>query len=102
MTPVGRSRWLLVLVALAVGILGLPLVALVLDSAVDENLLLPIQMVVAGGTCAVVGYLRPEVAGEGASRGRGAVVGVIAGLLATMVGFVFWLVAILGLFTFFG
>lgn len=74
-------------ILLGAGVMSLPVAALVLDRGPGtENLILPAQlggMAVLGG---VLGAAMPSIAGAGASRGRGGVVGAVAGLGAGIVG----------------
>jgi len=79
-----------VLVLVAAGLLSLPVVAALLDSA--ENLIFPVHLLVMAALGAGVCLAVPALAGDDAARGRRVVVGVGWGLLAALVGLaVFWL-----------
>lgn len=76
---------------LAGGAISLPLSALFLDaSPVGERFILPAQLTLMAGTGAALGAVLPKIAGNGASHGRGAIVGAIAGVTAAAIADVMW------------
>jgi hypothetical protein len=79
-SAVTGQRIALVLACLVVGWFALPMTALLLDTRVDENLLLPIAALATMGLCGAVGALLRRAAGEQASALRGAVLGAAIGL----------------------
>lgn len=88
------------LVLLALGVLSLPLVALVFDQAGQQAWIIPAQVVVMAVIGAGVGVLVPSLAGSGASRARAATVRALialAGVAISLVLFVMLLDGIGGL-----
>jgi hypothetical protein len=82
-SPIQRLVALVVL--LAGGVVSLPLSAYYVD-AVSENLILPAALVGMALLGAVVGALLPGLARAGSSRARAARLGVVIGLVLTVVG----------------
>lgn len=82
MSRVTTQRVALVAIVVVVGGLSLPLTALLLDTVVDENLLLPIQWLASVLVCAGAGAVLREAVAQGASARRGALLGAILGLIA--------------------
>jgi len=78
------------------GIFSLPLVALVFDEAGQEGWIIPVQVVVMTLVGAAVGYALPLLAGEGAARSRGALVGVVTTLVGVALGLVMYFILLSG------
>jgi hypothetical protein len=86
------QRVVAVVVLLVGGGMSLPLSAAFLDGQDTENLVLPAQLLGMALLGAAVGALLPGLAGPEATRGRGAKVGAVVGLVMAFVGVaVFWL-----------
>ena len=92
----GTQRAIALVVLLVVGILSLPLSAAVLDGQGTENWIIPAQLAGVAVVGAVVGYALPGLAGTGASRRRGAGVGVVAGIGGALVGVLLFLLLLNG------
>ncbi|KAB7745151.1 hypothetical protein GA707_04100 [Nostocoides sp. F2B08] len=82
---------------LALGVLSLPLVAIVFDGEGQEGWIIPVQVVLMALVGAGVGLLVPTLAGEGASRTRSAVVGAVIALVGVAVGLVLFFLLLNGL-----
>ena len=82
---------------LALGILSLPLVAIVLDDPGQEGWIIPVQVAVMAVVGAGIGVLVPLLAGVGASRARSAVVGVGIALVGVAVSLVLFVLLLNGL-----
>lgn len=78
------------------GIFSLPLVALVFDQAGQEGWIIPVQVVVMTLVGAAVGYALPLLAGEGAARTRGTLVGVVTALVGVAIGLVMYFILLNG------
>jgi hypothetical protein len=93
---VAVQRWSAVLILLVLGIFSLPVAALFSDSEGSENWILPgaIALIVALG--AIVGSALPGLAGPGASRARGALVGAGVGVAMLVVGVVIFFLLLNG------
>lgn len=78
------------------GIFSLPLVAIVLDGEGQEGWIIPVQVVLASLVGGAVGYALPLLAGEGAPRPRGALVGVITTLVGVVLGLVMYFLVLSG------
>jgi hypothetical protein len=78
--PVLAHRLIAIPTIATTAALSLPLTALVLDTRVDENLLLPIQLGAMTGVGAGVGAALPGLAGKSASHLRGGMVGAGLGV----------------------
>ena len=84
-------------VLLALGVLSLPLVAIVLDSPGQEGWIIPVQVVVMALIGAGIGMLVPALAGSGASRARAATVGALIALLGVAISLVMFYLLLDGL-----
>ncbi len=60
-------------------------IAFVLGSVVPREVVVPVQMALVGGVCALIGSRLPHAVREGASRRAGAVLGAAIGVAATVV-----------------
>ena len=93
--------WLLrigaVVALLALGVLSLPLVAMVFDAPGQEGWIIPVQIVVMTLIGAGVGLLVPAFAGARASRARAATVGALVALLGVAISLVLFVVLLRGL-----
>ena len=78
------------------GIFSLPLVAIVLDGDGQEGWISPVQVVLVTLVGAAVGYALPLLAGEGALRSRGALIGVLTGLVGVVLGLVMYFLVLSG------
>jgi len=78
------------------GIFSLPLVAVVLDGDGQEGWIIPVQVVLVTLVGAAVGYALPLLAGEGALRSRGALIGVLTGLVGVVLGLVMYFLVLSG------
>ena len=78
------------------GIFSLPLVAIVLDGDGQEGWIIPVQVVLVTLVGAAVGYALPLLAGEGALRSRGALIGVLTGLVGVVLGLVMYFLVLSG------
>lgn len=78
------------------GIFSLPLVALVFDEGGQEGWIIPVQVILMTLVGAAVGYALPLLAGEGAERSRGALVGVLTALLGVAIGLVMYFILLSG------
>ena len=90
------QRWIAVLILLVLGIFSLPVAASFSDSEGSENWIIPgaiALMVLLGG---IVGYLLPGLAGEGATRSRGALVGAVVGVGMLVLGIVIFFLLLSG------
>jgi hypothetical protein len=85
-TSVAGQRWAAVAVILVLGIFSLPVAASFSDSEGSENWILPgaVALIVVLG--AIVGALLPGLAGPGATRARGALVGAVVGIGMLVIG----------------
>ena len=93
---VAGQRWTAVLILLVLGIFSLPVAAAPFGEDDNENLIIVVAvafMVVAG---LIVGALLPGLAGEGASRGRGALVGALVGVGMLVLGVVVFFLLLSG------
>ncbi len=84
------------LILLVLGIFSLPVTAYFFDDQGSENWILPIAAVVMAGLGAVVGSLLPGLAGTGASRRKGALIGAAVGIGALAVGVVVFFLLLSG------
>lgn len=84
-------------VLLALGVLSLPLVAIVFDSPGQEGWIIPVQVVVMALIGAGIGMLVPALAGSGASRARAATVGALIALLGVAISLVMFYLLLDGL-----
>ena len=93
---VAGQRWAAVLIILVLGVFSLPVAASFSDSEGSENWILPgaVAMIVLLG--ALVGSLLPGLAGEGATRARGALAGAVVGLGMLVVGVVIFFLLLTG------
>jgi hypothetical protein len=93
--------WLLrigaTVVLLALGVLSLPLVAIVFDDPGQEGWIIPVQIAVMALIGAGIGVLVPALAGPGASRARAATVGALIALLGVAISLVLFVVLLNGL-----
>lgn len=85
------------LVLLALGVLSLPLTALVFDEAGQEGWIIPVQIVVMALIGAGVGLIVPSLAGVGASKARSAVVGAAVALVGVAISLVLFFVLLNGI-----
>ncbi|WP_426244661.1 hypothetical protein [Nocardioides sp. LHG3406-4] len=81
---------------LVAGILSLPAAASVLDGQGSENLIVPAQLVAMALVGALVGYLLPGLAGDGATRRRGATMGAVVGVIMALAGVVLFFLLLNG------
>ncbi|MGA8047662.1 MAG: hypothetical protein WCA30_15490 [Dermatophilaceae bacterium] len=95
--PVWILRIAAVVVLLALGVLSLPLVAIVFDEAGQEGWIIPVQVVVMALIGAGIGMLVPALAGAGASRARAAVVGALIALVGVAISLVLFVLLLDGL-----
>ena len=91
------ARAVALLVLLVLGLVSLPLVATVLDGVGTENWILPVQLVLMAALGALVGWLVPALAGRGATRRRGLLVGAAAGLGFAVLGLVLFFLLLNGI-----
>lgn len=93
--------WVLRVVAtvllLALGVLSLPLVAMVFDEAGQEPWIIPVQVTVMALLGAGVGLLVPSLAGVGASRVRSAAVGALIALVGVAISLVLFFLLLNGI-----
>ena len=75
MVVVSTQRVVALVVLLVLGVLSLPLVAAVLDGEGTENWILPVQLLLMAAIGALVGRMVPALAGPGATRAPGMLVG---------------------------
>ena len=78
------------------GVLSLPLTAMVFDDAGQEGWIIPVQVVVMALVGAAVGYAVPQLAGDGAARTRGSLVGVLIALVGVVIGLVMYFILLSG------
>ena len=96
-TSIVVQRWAAVLILLVLGIFSLPVTAYFFDEPGTENWILPTALAVMAGLGAVVGSLLPGLAGRGASRRRGALIGAAVGIGALAIGVIVFFLLISGL-----
>ena len=93
--------WLLrvgaAVVLLALGVLSLPLVAIIFDGPGQEGWIIPVQIVVMALIGTGVGFLVPSLAGVGASRGRSALVGAVIALVGVAISLVLFFLLLNGI-----
>ena len=83
---VAGQRWLAVLILLVLGVLSLPVTAAFFDDEGTENWIVPIAVLLMVVLGAVVGALLPGLAGPGATRQRGAMIGAAVGVAMLLLG----------------
>ena len=93
----GTQRTIAVVVVVVSGVVTLPVVAGLLDQVIDENLLLPIHLVVMAAIGAVVGLLLPGIARAGSSRQGATFVGVMYGIGGAAAGLLLFFLLLNGI-----
>ena len=93
---VAVQRWAAVLLLLVLGIFSLPVAASLFGEGDNENWIIPVAVALIVGLGVIVGALLPGLAGEGASRARGAAVGAMVGVGMLAVGVVIFFLLITG------
>ncbi|HYN30173.1 MAG TPA: hypothetical protein VES95_09935 [Dermatophilaceae bacterium] len=82
---------------LVLGVLSLPLVAVVLDGEGTEDWIIPVQLALMAAVGALVGRMMPALAAPDATPRRAVLVGVVAGLTAAAIGLVMFFELLSGL-----
>jgi hypothetical protein len=75
-----------ILLLLVAGALSLPVSATFLDGEGTENWIVPVQLAAMALIGALVGATLPGLAGDGASRRRGAWIGAVVGIVMAVLG----------------
>ena len=91
------QRAIAVVVVVVAGVVTLPVVAGLLDQVVDENLLLPLHLVVMAAIGAVVGLVLPGIARAGSSKQGVAFVGVMYGIGGAAAGLLLFFLLLNGI-----
>ena len=81
----GVQRGVALVLLVAAGVVSLPVVAAFLDGSSVDSLIIPVQLAAMALVGAIVGYLLPGLAGDGASSSRGAGFGALVGVAAALV-----------------
>lgn len=95
------GRWLqragAALFLVVLGVLSLPLVAMVFDEAGQERWIIPVQVALMTLVGVGVGLLVPALAGADATRTRRAVVGALIALVGVAISLVLFVVLLNGI-----
>lgn len=91
------QRLIGLILLLVIGLLSLPVVAYFFDGQGTENWILPIQLVVAAGSGAVLALLLPGMVREGSSVRRRILVGAGFGIGMAVLGVVVFFLLLNGL-----
>ena len=91
------QRAVAIVVLVLLGFVSLPLVASVLDGEDTENWIIPVQLLLMALVGALVGWVLPAVAGPTATKRRGALVGVVIGVAAGVLGLLVFFLLLSGL-----
>jgi Kef-type K+ transport system membrane component KefB len=95
-TNVAGQRWAAVAVILVLGIFSLPVAASPFGDDDNENLIIVVAVVFMVVVGLIVGALLPGLAGPGASRARGAMIGALVGVAMLVLGIVVFFLLLSG------